>query len=106
MEDINLALLIMPYCIVHAYHLRRLSVLADSMAKLGLAGGILTQAACASTAVYTLFLLQSLYHEVKRKQVSKSAIFMHPPETLIGLKACFEAVFMGHYQASSWLMGK
>ena len=39
------------------------------MAYLGVTGGILTQVFSALAAVYTLWLLQSLYHELKRKQV-------------------------------------
>ncbi|GAX79909.1 hypothetical protein CEUSTIGMA_g7349.t1 [Chlamydomonas eustigma] len=49
--------------------------LPNSMARLGLVGGILTQTFCAATAVYTLCLLQSLYHEVKRMQVKSGTWF-------------------------------
>ena len=42
---------------------------SDSMAKLGLAGGITTQILAASAAVYTLYLLSALYHEFKRSLV-------------------------------------
>lgn len=42
---------------------------SDSMAKLGLAGGITTQVLAASAAVYTLYLLSALYHEFKRSLV-------------------------------------
>ena len=40
------------------------------MAKLGLAGGILTQLAAVSAGVYTLWLLSALYHEFKRSEVT------------------------------------
>jgi hypothetical protein len=47
---------------------------ADSFAKIGVAGGILAMVFSATVAVYTLWLLQSLYHELKRKQVSVDMI--------------------------------
>ena len=47
----------------------------DSMAMLGVTGGILTQVFSALAAVYTLWLLQSLYHELKRTQVSLLRIY-------------------------------
>ena len=43
--------------------------LPNSMAKLSLAGGILTQLGGAALATYTLLLLAALYQEYKRAEV-------------------------------------
>ena len=49
------------------------------MAELGVAGGILAMVFSAVSAVYTLWLLQSLYHELKRKQVRSASRLRSDP---------------------------
>lgn len=53
----------------HSFHAAVILNLPNSMAKLGMIGGALTQVGCAAAAVYTLFLLVALYHEYKRAEV-------------------------------------